>query len=644
MPSATDLLGAKSPVAGALKGFAPRREQLRMAEKVEEALAESRHLVVEAGTGVGKSFAYLVPALLHLGGPGGPVVVATRTIALQEQLVSKDIPLLLDVLGMRDMKVALAKGRGNYVCRRRTEMAHEESRGLFEDKAKAAETARIREWAAKSADGSLADLPFRPSPEVWDACKAESGNCLHRQCPFYEGCAYQRSRREMYGARLIVANHALVFADLALREAGAKLLPDYDCIVLDEAHAIEDEAAENFGAQVSPFGVARQLGRFMGVRRRTGLFGRAEVGPQLYELVEEVRGGLKILFESVDRFRAGENEKRLREPHAFDDPMTEPLSRLLVKLRERHASIEDPGLALEWKSRADRLEESMHAVRLVQGVLDKDLVYWAESGGRGGYSILRAAPKDVAPILRRALFSRVPCVIMTSATLQVGNSFEHFRRRVGLDEPDELALGSPFDFRKQCRLLVYPNMPDPRDPAHEAALAAEVKKLVLESKGGAFVLFTSYGALDRTHKAIGDDLSKAGLHVLRQGGDQRTQDIVAAFREREDCVLFATDTFWQGIDVRGRNLRLVILTRLPFAVPDHPLQQARLERIEEEGGDPFKEFSLPQAVLKLRQGFGRLIRAHDDTGTVAILDPRVVTKAYGRTFLSSLPPVSITEC
>jgi len=637
VPSATDLLGPLSPVAPALRGFSPRPEQLSMAEAVEEALAEGRHLVVEAGTGVGKSFAYLVPALLHLGGPRGPVVVATRTIALQEQLVTKDIPLLLKALGMHDLKVALAKGRGNYVCRRRTEMAFEEARGLFEDPAKVSEIARVRDWAAKSEDGSLADLPFRPSPEAWDACKAESGNCLHRQCPFYDGCAYQRSRRELYGARLIVANHALVFADLALREAGAKLLPDYDGIVLDEAHAIEEEAAENFGAQVSPYGVARQLGRFMGARRRTGLFGRAEVAPELYDLVEEVRRGLRGLFESVDRFRAGENEKRMREPHAFEDPMTEPLSRLLVGLRERHGSIEDPGLALEWKSRTDRLEESLHAVRLVHGLFDRDLVYWAESGGRGGHSVLRAAPMDVAPILRRALFSRVRCVVMTSATLKVGDSFEHFKRRVGLEEPDELALGSPFDFRRQCKLLLYPQMPDPRDPAHEEALAAEVKRLVLESKGGAFVLFTSYSALDRTHRAVADDLAKKGLFVLRQGGDQRTQDIVAAFRERDDCVLFATDTFWQGIDVRGRNLRLVILTRLPFAVPDHPLQQARLERIEEEGGDPFREYSLPQAVLKLRQGFGRLIRAHDDEGTVAILDPRIVTKPYGRTFLSSLP-------
>ncbi|HEX5138710.1 MAG TPA: ATP-dependent DNA helicase [Planctomycetota bacterium] len=614
-----------------------------MARAVEEALTEGRHLVVEAGTGVGKSFAYLVPALLHLGGAGGPVVVATRTIALQEQLVLKDIPLLLDALGMKELRVALAKGRGNYVCRRRTEMAFEESKGLFEEAGKVDEVARVREWARTSVDGSLADLSFRPSSDVWEACRAESGNCLHRQCRFFDDCAYQRSRKELYGARLIVANHALVFADLALREAGVKLLPDYQCIVLDEAHAIEDDAAEHFGVRVSPFGVARVLGRFLGAKRRSGLFGRAEVGAELYDGVEEARGALRLLFEGVGRFRAGENEKRIRAAGAFEEPFTEPLARLLGKLRDRHASIEDPGLALEWKSRTDRLEEDLHAVRLVHGVLDKDYVYWAESGGRGGHSVLRAAPADVAPILRRTLFSRVPCVVMTSATLQVAGSFEHFRRRVGLDEPDELALGSPFDFKRQCRLLVYPGMPDPRDPAHEAALVAEIKKLVLESKGGAFVLFTSYGALDRAHKALADDLAKEKLHVLRQGGDQRTQDIVAAFKERDDCVLFATDTFWQGIDVRGRNLRLVIITRLPFAVPDHPLQQARLERIEEEGGDPFKQYSLPQAVLKLRQGFGRLIRSHDDEGTVAILDPRIVTKSYGRTFLQSLYPTRIVK-
>jgi ATP-dependent DNA helicase DinG len=517
-------------------------------------------------------------------------------------------------------------------------MAFEEAPGLFTEERQVKELRRIRSWAAKSEDGSLADLSFRPAPEVWDAVKAESGNCLHRQCPFYEGCAYQRSRRELYGAQLLVANHALVFADLALRQAGTKLLPDYECLVLDEAHALEEGAAEHFGARVSPMGVARQIGRFLGVRRRTGLCGRVEVDQEVYELLDETRGALRRLFESVDRLRGGEGERRIRAPGAFDDPLTQPLARLLVRLRARHETIDDPGLALEWKARTDRLEESLHGVQLVHGLLDRDLVYWTESGGRGGHSVLRAAPADVAPLLRRALFARTKSVVMTSATLRVGSSFEHFERRVGLEEPMELALGSPFDFKRQCRLLLFGELPDPRDPAHEAAATAKVRELVLESRGGAFVLFTSYGALERAHAALLEDLRAAGLHVLRQGGDERTQDIVRAFRERDDCVLFATDTFWQGIDVRGRNLRLVILTRLPFAVPDHPLQQARIERIEEEGGDAFKEYSLPQAVLKLRQGFGRLIRAHDDEGVVAILDPRIVTRPYGRVFLSSLPP------
>ncbi|MHC4548033.1 MAG: ATP-dependent DNA helicase [Planctomycetota bacterium] len=614
-----------------------------MAAAVEEAVAEGRHLVVEAGTGVGKSFAYLVPALLHLDAGGGPIVVATRTIALQEQLVRRDLPLLLGALELDRIRVALAKGRGNYVCRRRTEMACDEGPGLFDDPARLEQLQQIREWAGKSRDGSLADLDFRPPGEVWDAVKAETGNCLHRNCPFFTPCAYQRSRREMYGAHLLVANHALVFSDLALREAGVSLLPDYEGLVLDEAHAIEEGAAEYFGVRVSPIGVARQLGRFMGAKRRTGLFGRAEVGQDLYGLMDDVRGALRRLFDGITRFRSGESEKRLRGPGAFPDPLSEPLERLIRALRQRHRSLEDPGLSLEWKARTDRLEETRHAIELVQGALDPDLVYWVEGAGRADHSVLRAAPTEVATILRRTVFARTRSVVLTSATLRVAGSFAHFKRRVGLDEPTELALGSPFDFRLQCRLLLYPRMPDPRDPAYDEAVAGAVEALVRETKGGAFVLFTSYRALRRTHDAAHEALTEAGLHVLRQGADLRTQDIVGAFRERDDCVLFATDTFWQGIDVRGSHLRLVVITRLPFAVPDHPLQQARLERIEEAGGDAFRELSLPQAVLKLRQGFGRLIRDRDDRGVVAILDPRVRTRVYGQVFLQSLPECTVEE-
>jgi ATP-dependent DNA helicase DinG len=633
---AASLLDASGPVAGALDGFRPRAEQRRMAAAVEEALARRRHLVVEAGTGVGKSFAYLVPALLHVARGGGPVVVATRTIALQEQLVGKDIPFLLEALDL-DVPVALAKGRGNYVCLRRLEMAHAEQGGLFPQPEQREQVNRIHAWGRTSEDGSLADLPFAPLPEVWDAVRAEQGNCLHKRCEFYARCGYQRSRREIQSAALLVANHALVFSDLALREAGGRYLPDYDAIVLDEAHAIEEGAAEHFGIHVGLFSVTRQLARLTGSRRAGGLFGRVGGTRALAEAAAEVRDAAEETFRAVAKYRGKDPERRIREPGAFFDSLTEPLAGFVAALRKRHAEIEDPGVALEWKARADRLDEIGASVRLVHGVADPDLVYWVEAAGRREHSVLRAAPIDVAPILRRTLLAGGRAVVMTSATLSVGGSFEHFERGVGLEAPDELRLGSPFDFGRQCRLLLFPSMPDPRDASYDDAVAARVRELVLESGGGAFVLFTSYRSLQRVHDSLSEPLASAGLHVLRQGGDLRPRDILETFRERRDCVLFATDTFWQGVDVRGENLRLVILTKLPFAVPDHPLQQARFERLEAEGGDPFRRISLPQAVLRLRQGFGRLIRTHDDHGTVAILDPRVLTKAYGKTFLASLP-------
>jgi ATP-dependent DNA helicase DinG len=637
--AAKDHLGPGSPVAAALPGFRPRAPQIDMAEAVEEALALGRHLVVEAGTGVGKTFAYLVPLLLRIEGGGGAAVVATRTIALQEQLAQRDIPFLLGALGARRVTVALAKGRGNYVCRRRLAMAMHEAPGLFADAGRVEELRRIAAWAEGSEEGSLQDLPFRPSADVWELARAESGNCLHKACPHYAPCAYQRSRRALLGANLIVANHALVFSDLALREGGGRLLPHYETLVLDEAHEVEEGAAENFGVRVGPVGAARLLGRFSGARRRSGLFERVEAKLALYELAEAARAALGEMFESLGRLRGEAPEVRLRAPGAFREPATPPLRSLVAALREQHATIDDPSLALEWKSRTDRLEETLHAISLVHGQLDRDLVYWAE--GAGPHTVLRAAPVEVAPILRRALFPRVRTVVLTSATLRVGGSFGHFERRVGLEEPMERALGSPFDFRRQCRLLLYPHLPDPRDEAHEAASIDRMRGLVRESGGGAFLLFTSHRALARAHDALRAELEAAGLRVLMQGSGLRHRDIVEAFRERRDCVLFATDTFWQGVDVRGENLRLVVVARLPFAVPDHPLQQARVERIEEEGGDAFRQLSLPDAVLKLRQGFGRLIRTHEDEGVVAILDPRIATKWYGKVFLDSLPHCTV---
>ncbi len=621
-----------------------------MADAVEETLAEGGRLVVEAGTGVGKSFAYLVPALLYVStkpAPNekrpGPVLIATRTIALQEQLVERDLPFLVEALELKDLSIALAKGRGNYVCRRRLEAARREGEAAFPEPKHRDELERLAAWAENSDDGSLSDLSFRPSGEVWEAAKAESGNCLHQKCPFFAACAYQRSRRQMTTADIVIANHALVFSDLALREAGVQYLPNYDVLILDEAHEVEDGAAEHFGARVSALGINRQLSRFMPKKRGSGLFGRAEVHSDLYDGLAETRDAVRELFTGVDRWRGQTGEKRLRRALEFPNPLHTPLSMLVAELRDRRDEIENFELAMEWKSRTDRLDESLSAVELIHATMDPDLVYWTEGSGVLDRSVLRAAPIDIAARLKRLLFREVRAVVMTSATLTVQNRFDHFHRRLGLENPTELQLGSPFDFAKQCEIVLYPKMPDPRLPAYETSVNAALRGLVTESGGGAFLLFTSHRALASAHRALHAEFAAEGFLVLRQGGALRTRDILDAFRTRRDCVLFATDTFWQGIDVRGENLRLVALTRLPFAVPDHPLHQARVERIEEEGGDAFRELSLPQAILKLRQGFGRLIRSSEDTGRVAILDPRIVTKRYGRQFLDSLPRCRVTH-
>ncbi len=628
-------LSSWDAIAAKLPGFEARPQQLRMAELIARAIHRG-HVVVEAGTGVGKSFAYLVPALEAIRDKGATVVVSTRTIALQEQLVAKDVPFLLETLDMEDVPVALAKGRNNYVCRRRAEGARSDGAGQFDFAMgeRFEQLQRIVEWARASEDGSLSDLGWRPDPEVWDLARAERGNCLNEKCPFYAGCAWQRARGRLSTAKLVVANHTLVFLDLQLRMKGAQVLPDYDVLVLDEAHEVAEVATESFAARLSEARVKRLLDRLFNPKAPAkSLLRKADAPGDLFLLVDECRQATTALFDGVATFRPSFiKDTRIRKPKSFPDPLGPKLSELRYRLGKLRP--QDRNLALELKAQRERLNELRGDL---QAFLDvpEGLVYWYETN-RNDRPVLCAAPLDVGPLLRRELFGKVPTVVLTSATLQVGGRFDHLKNRLGLDEADELDVGSPFDFKRQCRLVTFPKMPDPRAEAFEPAAHRAIEDLVVGASGGAFLLFTSYRALEAAFLRLQKPLEAEGLLVLRQG-DRPTKGIVEAFRDACNCVLFATDTFWQGIDIRGKNLRLVVLHKLPFAVPDHPLRRARDEACTKRGGNPFIEISVPEAVIRVKQGFGRLIRSATDRGTVAILDPRIHTKGYGRTFLSSLP-------
>ena len=639
------------PLAAAAGDFEyeARPQQVDMARAIAAALEANRHLIVEAGTGVGKSLAYLVPLLLHAKRNGVRALVSTHTISLQEQLVGKDLPLLEHRLGV-PFRVALVKGRMNYLCLRRLARARHHQRELFGDGV-AEDLERIRAWADQTEDGSVQELRRQPSPEAWSAVCAEHGNCLGAKCPERKRCFLQRARARMVDADLLIANHHLLFSDLALRRGGAAFLPDVAAVVLDEAHTVEDTASEHLGIRLSPHGFEHWLRRLFVPDTGKGLLGYLRAGPaaqtatRLWDAVAE-------LFQAVPRaagLAARESQKTVPGPLAVESEVPALLRELAARLGELIEQLEDQ----DEESRAE-LRHLRGLGLEMGGMLDAflaqalpDHVYWIEREGRRRQPVLHSAPVEVAPILREALFGQIPSVTLTSATLAVGGQLDYFRDRLGAGaDCATLCLGSPFDHARQMRLHVAENAPDPKDKdAFAAAVAKGVLRWALKTRGRAFALFTSDELLKRTAAAVRAPLEEAGLTLLVQGEGLARRAMLETFRQNEGYVLFGLDSFWMGVDVRGDALSNVILTRLPFAVPDHPVVAARLKRIKERGGDPFKEYSLPEAVLKFRQGFGRLIRSQTDEGIVVVLDSRLLTKWYGRVFLRSLPecPVDTFE-
>ena len=632
------VLGQQGMMSEILDQYESRPQQLSMAKTVATAINDRKHAIVEAPTGVGKSFAYLVPAAQYALSQNKKVVISTGTIALQEQLINKDLPILQQCFPL--LKSVLVKGRQNYLSLRRLSHALEGQNTWFENKGDLDDLKDIERWSKETAVGDKADLGYDPNPAVWRKAVSDNNNCFGRRCPRYADCFFYKARREIEDADILIVNHHLYFSDLALRGEHAAILPPHDVVIFDEAHSLEDVATEHLGLQISEAQIRYFLDGLWNTRKQKGLLDGmlGEVGRQCADACRQSNN--KLWTEVAQSFgNRQEDTMTVTTPNRYSLELADELERLGDSLIDIRSRCDDDNSAQEYKAQADRAFEFSGSLRQIIEQEYDHYVYYATvpQSGRSSAS-LSANPLAVGELLKNLLFHDNQSVVLTSATLAADDSerFLFLRRRLGIDDALSKKLDSPFDFEKQARLLVNESELDPNGSDFERALAMWLGDFLDEQSGGTFVLFTSYRQLERVHDLVAPRLERAKRFVLRQGGGMGRSQMIDVFKSSGDAVLFGTASFWEGVDVRGDALKNVIITKIPFEVPNHPLVEARHNDIKANGGNPFMERSVPEAILRLKQGVGRLIRTKDDSGTIVLCDHRIKTKRYGRYFLRAL--------